>query len=50
MYAIPLIAFCFIFIVVKGFRKSCDHKAESCEFQELNDPGNFINPFNEYNK
>lgn len=49
MFALLLIVFCFVFVIVKGFGKAAQKGRRSTQFQEFNDPSNFINPFNEFN-
>lgn len=49
MFALLLIVFCFVFVIVKGFSRAKPSGRCSTQFHEFNDPSNFINPFNEFN-
>jgi len=49
LLSLLLIIFCFIVVIFKIITQGRNKKAEAYKFQEFNDPGNFVNPFNEYN-
>ena len=48
MFALLLIVFCFVFVIVKIVAGN-GSKGRNTQFHKFNDPGNFVNPFNDFN-